>query len=224
MTIEEIFGQSEDGLLTFEEFEQLAKEGKCKFADLSEGEYISANKHSSEVENLKNQIQALNETLATRDEDLSSLQEQLKEAGDGYVEIDALNGALKDLQGKYEADVTAYKEQLKKQEYEFAAKEFANTKKFSSNAAKRDFTQSLIAKGLEMKDGEIVGVEDFAKTYSMENEDAFYTEPKAPAEPPKAEPKPTFISSTPGTDLGSKPSLTEMMMFKNENPELNINF
>ena len=104
MTIEEIFGQSEDGLLTFEEFEELAKEGKCKFADLSEGEYISTNKHSSEVENLKSQIDALNETLAGRDDDLSSLREQLEEAGEGYVEIETLNGALKELQGKYDAD------------------------------------------------------------------------------------------------------------------------
>lgn len=224
MTIEEIFEQSEDGLLTFEEFMELAGEEKCKFVDLSGGEYVSSNKHSSEVENLKKQIETLNEQLDSRNADLSSLQEQLKEAGEGYVEIDALNGALKDLQGKYEQDINDYKAQLKKQEYEFAAKEYANTKKFSSNAAKRDFTQSLISKGLEMKDGEIVGVEDFAKNYSMENEDAFFTEPKAPEPEPAAPPKPTFISSTPGADLGSKPTLSEMMKFKNENPELNISF
>ena len=41
MNIKEIFDKAENGTLTFEQFEALAKDNKAKFADLSEGNYVS---------------------------------------------------------------------------------------------------------------------------------------------------------------------------------------
>ena len=39
MNIKEIFDKAENGTLTFEQFETIAKDGGAKFTDLSEGKF-----------------------------------------------------------------------------------------------------------------------------------------------------------------------------------------
>ena len=86
---------------------------------------------------------------------------------------------------------------MSKQAYEFAVKDFASSKKFTSNAAKRDFINSMIAKELKMDNGRILGADDFVTSYSTENADAFVVEKedKVPEQP-----KPSFVSSTQGAN------------------------
>ena len=207
MTIKELFDKAEDGTLTYKQFQDLI--GDSKFVDLSEGNYVSKQKYDNELSQKDVRINELTETLATRDSDLEDLRQTLKDAGD----LDALKKASKDLtdlQAKYESETKQYQEKLSKQTYEFAVKEFANGKSFSSNAAKRDFIQSMIAKGLSLENGKIIGADDFVQIYSKDNADAFVT---------KSEPKPKFAG---GTQLKEpkKLSLSEMMKMKNENPEV----
>ena len=90
------------------------------------------------------------------------------------------------------------REELRKQAYEYAVKDFANSKNFSSKAAKRDFIQSMLAKDLKMEDSRIIGAEDFATMYSAENEDAFITE--YTPEPALDDIKPKFVEPTPGAE------------------------
>ena len=191
MNVKEIFEKAEDGVLTFDKFEELSKD--CKFVDLNEGNYISKKKHEDELKGLNDQINTLNETITTRDSDLEGLKTQLAEAG---TDVDKLNN----LQDKYDNDVKNYKAQLKKQAYEFAVKEFANSKHFTSNAAKRDFINSMIAKELKMDGDKIMGADDFVNAYSTDNEDAFVVE--TPSTEPE-EPKPQFVSTTAGTNVTS---------------------
>ena len=225
MTLKEIFEKStEDGKLTFEEFEALAKDGGAKFADLSEGKYVSKSKYDAdikakdkeleakdaEIETVNGQVTSLNETIATRDGDLAELQKKLEEAGQDATKLADLNTKITDLQTKYDSDIKGYQEQMQKQQYEFAVKEFAATKQFTSNAAKRDFIQSMIKRNLEMEDGKILGREDFANKYAEENADAFKVEePIAPTPEPEPEPEPeptpepappTFVGATPGPE------------------------
>ena len=49
MNIKEIFDKAENGTLTFEQFDSLAKEGNAKFADLSEGNYVSKSKYEDDL-------------------------------------------------------------------------------------------------------------------------------------------------------------------------------
>ena len=225
MTIKELFDKSEDGNLTYEKFEQLLKENNVKLADLNEGHYVSRNKYESELEAKTKEIETLSGTISTRDTDLQALQKQLEAAGTDAEKLSALSTDFAALQGKYENDVKAYKKQLAEQAYEFAVKEFAGTKKFTSNAAKRDFIQSMISKQLKMDGSKILGAEDFAVAYSTDNADAFVVETPAPEPAPApVEPKPQFVGSTPGSESNKRPSLTELMMAKNSNPELTINF
>lgn len=224
MLISEIFDKAtnENKSLTYAEFEKLAKEGKAKFTDLSEGKYVDRQKYLDDIAAKDVQLTGLNETLTTRDADLATLKEQLEAAGGDAGKLEELNANLQALQAKYEADTSALQGKLSAQAYEFAVRDYSNTQKFSSGAAKRDFINQMLAKQLPMESGQILGADDFVKIYAKENKDAFLAEqPKQPAEPPK----PQFAGSTPGNNGGgTKMSLTELMQMKNENPNAVISF
>ncbi len=192
MTIEELFKKSEEPL-TYEAFEKLAKENGVKFADLSEGNYVSKDKFENELSTKESQISQLNDTIKSRDKDLKDLKSQLKEAGTDVEKLTDLETQLGNLQNQYKQDTENYKAQLSKQAYEFAVKDFANSQKFSSNAAKRDFISSMIAKELKMDGDKILGAEDFVTSYSTDNADAFVKEEPKPE--PQETPKPKFSSS-----------------------------
>ena len=207
MTIKELFEKAGNKAITFDEFETLVKDNGAKFADLSDGKYVSKSKYDTdlkakdteietlnatkekEVGDLTAQIENLNSTITTRDTDLADLQKKLEEAGNDSTKLAEINEQFNTLQSKYDNDVKEYQAKMAQQQYEFACKEFANSKKFSSKAAKRDFTQAMIAKGLQMEDGKLIGGDDFVSIYSQENEDAFYVEPEPIPETPKAEPQ-----------------------------------
>ena len=197
MDIKELFEQSEDGTLNYEQFSELAKESGAKFTDLNEGKYVSKKKYEDELAGKVSEIETLSGTITTRDTDLAELKKKLEEAGSNGEELASITREFDALKEKYDADAKAYKTQLKQQAYEFAVKEFANGQKFSSNAARRDFVQSMIAKGLKMEDGNILGAQDFVKMYSEQNADAFV---KEEPEPIQDIIKPQFVSSTQGAE------------------------
>lgn len=208
MTVKELFDKAENGTLTWEQFQ--AAMGDAKFVDLTEGHYVSKQKFDDEVSQKDKRIEELTTTIGTRDSDLATLQQTLKDAGD----IEALKAASKnlaDLQKKYDKETKDYQAKLTKQAYEFAVKEFANSKSFSSNAAKRDFIQSMLAKNLNLEDGRIIGAEDFVEIYSKDNADAFVVKKDE-------SPKPKFAEGT-GAKKPEKLSLSEMMKIANENPD-----
>ena len=158
-------------------------------------------------------------------EELIAEADKLKDAGTDTTKLAELQTQFDTLQAQYTADTEAYKQKLADQKYEFAVKEFANGKEFTSHAAKRDFIRSLLDENLKMKGDTIIGADDFVKVYTEENADAFVTkkEPETPAPAPKAdEGKPQFVSSTPGTNPAKAPSLTELMKAANENPGASI--
>ena len=219
INIEELFTNSEDGKLTYEQFEKLIKDKGVKLADLSEGKYVSKSKYDSDIkakdtdiEGLNSQIEQLNSTISTRDTDLADLQKQLEAAGTDSAKLAELTTQFTGLQNKYEADIKDYQQKMQHQSYEFAVKEFASKQNFSSEAARRDFTKSMIDRNLEMENGKILGREDFLEAYANENVDAFITESAEPEpqpdtvvyepEPEPIEPDiPTFVSSTPGPSI-----------------------
>ncbi len=197
MTIKEIFDKGEDGALNYDQFTALMKENGAQFEDVKDGRYVSKNKFDSEIKSRDEQISTLSNTISTRDTDLETLKSQLAEAGTDATKLTELQSQFDSLKGQYDADTKNYKAQLKKQAYEFAVREFAGTKKFTSTAAKRDFERSMIAKELKLEDGNILGAEDFVTAYSKDNADAFVVE-KPQEETESAKPKPTFVQPTAG--------------------------
>lgn len=198
MTIKELFDKAENGTLTWEQFQSAMTEANAKFVDLNEGKYVSKNKYDTDIANKTTEIETLNSTLKTRDGDLADLKSQLEAAGVDANKLSELNTKFTDLQTKYTNDTKAYKEQLRQQAYEFAVKEFANTKKFTSQAARRDFERAMIDKGLKMENDKILGADDFVTSYSNENADAFVVESPTPQDPQP--PKPQFVNPTPGAN------------------------
>lgn len=198
MDIKELFDNAEDGVLNYEQFVEAAKEAGAKFTDLNEGKYVSKKKYEDEITAKASEIETLNGTLSTRDTDLAELQKRLEEVGVDGDKLAQLTADFDSLNNKYKEDKKAYETQLKKQAYEFAVKEFANNKQFTSNAAKRDFIQSMLNADLKVDNGAIFGAEDFAKQYAEANEDAFKVE--QPAEPEYEAPKPQFVSTTHGAE------------------------
>lgn len=203
MNIQEIFGKSETPL-TWEQFEQLAKESGAKFTDLSEGKYVSKQKYDDDLGAKDKQISTLNETISQRDSDLDKVQKQLADAGTDADKLAGLNSQLSALQSKYDADIKNYQEQIAQQARDFAIKDFALTQKFSSNAAKRDFINFLSAKNPQVENGQLIGANDWVTQYSEENPDAFLTE--GTPEPDGAQAKPQFVlPTTPSNGSGSTP-------------------
>lgn len=224
MTIEEIFKQAENGTLTFEQFTKLA--GTAKFVDLTTGDYVSKNKYTEDLQKKDTEIEGLKTTVATRDSDLKDLKKQLKDAGTDADKLSKLSGDLESLQTKYDTDTKALQQKLDQQAYEFAVKEFANSQQFTSNAAKRDFINSMIRAELKWnKDkSSIEGTEEFTKEYKTANADAFVVEKTPEPEPtPAPTPQPQFAGAT-GGDKGQKMSLSDMMKMKNENPNATFDF
>lgn len=211
MTVKELFDKAENGTLTWEQFETAM--GDAKFVDLGEGNYVSKTKYDNEIAKKDKRIGELTTTISARDADLQKLKQTLEDAGD----VEALKKAsadLAELQQKYDKETKEYQEQLAQQAYEFAVKDFASTKQFSSNAAKRDFVQSMLAKKLSLEDGKIIGAEDFAQIYAKDNEDAFVAKKEVA---PKDQ-KPKFVTG-PEQPAPKKLTLSELMKLKNENPD-----
>lgn len=220
MLLKEIFDKatSENGALTLEEFERIAKENKAKFTDLSEGKYVDRQKYEDDLAKKDTEITSLNDTITSRNADLEQLKTQLKDAGSDAGKLEELTSNLTSLQAKYDADTAALQTKLSTQAYEFAVRDYAGKQKFSSEAAKRDFTRSMIDKKLPMEDGAIMGADDYMKAYAKANADAFVKSESNTAPPQFAG------SATGGKDKTTKMSLSEMMAKKNENPDFVINF
>lgn len=206
MNLKEIFDKAENGTLTYDQLMAAVTEGKAKFVDLSEGNYVDKQKYTNDLEARDTRISDLDKTIKTRDTDLENLRTQLESAGIDSEKLNTLNAQFSELQSKYDKETKAYQKQLKDQAYRFAVTEFANQQKFTSKAAKRDFEQSMLAKNLQMENDVIIGATDFMKAYSQENEDAFVVESDEPQTPPQ--PAPHFVDSTnPGADAsGANPN------------------
>jgi chromosome segregation ATPase len=232
MNLKELFDKStaENKALTYAELEALAKEGKAKFTDLSEGNYVSRQKYDDDIKTKDTQITSLNETLATRDSDLTNLktqlanaQTELQNAGADAGKLDELTTQLTNLQAKYAEDTGKLQSKLSAQAYEFAVRDFANGQKFSCEAAKLMFEQDMIAKNLPMENKKIMGANDYLTEYKKAHKDSFAVD--KPAEPSN---QPQFSTSTTNNGNqgagGKKMTLSEMMKMKNDNPNAVISF
>ncbi len=195
-----------------------------RFADLSEGGYVSVDKFNSQVNTLSQQVKELQAQIGQRDTDISGLRDKLTAAEADATKLKDVQTELSGLQSKYAADQKDWAAKTAKQRKEFMVREKANGLQFTSAAAKRDFLGQATGKDFQLDGETLMGYEDFLTKYKAENPGAFVEEtPPAPA-PAPAQPKPNIVlPGTPGTPAASK-SLSEMMKAKNENPELIVSF
>lgn len=221
-----LFEQAENGTLTYDQFTAAAKASGVKLADLAKGDYVAKKKYEDDLGSKDSIIAELNATIDTRNSDIKSIQEKLDKAGTDSAVIENLSAELSTLQSKYDTATKEYQDKLNKQAYEFAVKDFASNQSFSSNAAKRDFINSMLSKNLPMENGNIMGASDYMAEYAKDNSDAFVAK-KEPDPAPSDANKPKFatgVNDPNSAGDGKKQSLSDLMKAKNDNPNLIVNF
>ena len=192
MNLKDLFDKAENGMLTFDQFVAAAKAANAKFVDLSEGGYVDKQKYTDELAVRDTRITTLDDTIKSRDADLATLRQQLETAGTDAAKLTQLSVDFSELQKKYDKDTKAYEKQLRDQAYKHAVTDFANSQRFTSQAAKRDFVATMLAKNLQMENDTIIGATDFVTAYTKENADAFVKDDGQGAD----DPKPHFAGST----------------------------
>lgn len=189
-----------------------------RFADLSEGGYVSRNKYDDKVNGLSQQITDLQSLISQRDTDLAGLNDQLSAAQADAGQLAEAQKQLSSLQAKYDKDSKAWEARNARQAYEYAIRSKANELKFSSAAAKKEFIREAIAQEFKQDGETLLGYTDFVTKYQESDPGAFAAE--KPADPT---PAPTIV--LPGkSNPPHRMSLTEAMKAKNENPNMIINF
>lgn len=123
----------------------------------------------------QNDLAAEQEKLKTALADLEKLQ---KSNGD----ISALQKQLSELQAKYEKETGDLNAQLAERDYADAITRSIAGKglKFSSKSAEKAFISTLKEQKLELKDGELTGLDDFIKSQRESDPDAFAPDKEPP--------------------------------------------
>lgn len=148
---------------------QTDKTKHIRFADLSEGGYVSVDKFNSQVGTLSQQVKDLQGQITQRDTDITGLQEKLTAAQADATKLTDVQTELTGLKSKYENDQQVWKANVAKQRKEFMLREKANGLQFSSAAAKRDFIGQATGKDFQLDGETLMGYEDFLAKYKAEN-------------------------------------------------------
>lgn len=187
--LKKLFEGAETGL-TFDAFKEKAQAAGMNLVDLSGGGYVAKGKFDAKAEELKK----ANEQLTARDADLNGLKEQLTAAQTDAGKLKEAQDALTAAQTKYAEDKKAWEADTQKRAYEYAVKTAVSAVKFSSEAAKRDFTAQAIGAGLKLDGDTLMGFTDFLSKARESDPGAFAVEtPPAPANPT---PPPSIVAGT----------------------------
>ena len=206
--------------------DQTDKTKHVRFADLSEGGYVSVSRYTSEIKARDEQITNLQGQITQRDTDITDLQGKLTAAQGDVTKLSEVQTQLGDLQTKYKQDQKKWEADAAKQRKEFMVREKANGLQFTSAAAKRDFLGQANGKDFQLDGETLMGYEDFLTKYKSENPGAFVEEkPADPTPPAGGNPNPPQIvlPGTPPAPASGK-SLSDLMKAKNANPDMVVSF
>lgn len=139
------------------------------------------NENMQDIGKEKAKTTAAKADLADAQGKLSTAQTELDGLKKSNGDIAAVQQQLSDLQAKYDKDTGDLRGQLADRDYSDAITRAITGKalKFSSKSAERAFTAALKEKKLELKDGELTGLDDFIKAQKEADPDAFAPD-KAP--------------------------------------------
>lgn len=143
----------------------------------------------SDIGKEKRRTEAAEAKTATANADLKATRETLSATQSELETLKASNGdiakvqqQMAELQAKYDADTAELKGQLADRDYSDAISRSISGKglKFSSKSARAAFIAALKEKRLELRDGELSGLDDFIKAQKEADPDAFAPDTPAP--------------------------------------------
>lgn len=131
--------------------------------------------NGSDLEREKAKTTAAKADLADAQGKLTAVTVELETLKKSNGDIAAIQKQMSELQAKYDKDTGDLKGQLADRDYSDAISRAVTGKglKFSSKSAERAFTAALKEKKLELKDGELTGLDDFIKEQKEADPDAF---------------------------------------------------
>lgn len=131
------------------------------------GDYISKAEHEKK----------LGKVEAERDQ-LKKDYDAAKTTLEGFEgkDFDKLTAEIAEWKKKAEDSEKEYKAALQKRDYSDALKEAGKDLKFTSTSAQKAFFAELESNPLQMRDGKILGFDDFVKSYKETDEGAFVKE------------------------------------------------
>lgn len=134
--------------------------------------------NGADLEKEKAKTTAAKADLADVRGDLSAAKTELETLKASSGDAAAIQKKFDDLQAKYDTDTKALQAQLSDRDYSDAITSgiAKSGLKFSSKSAERAFTAALREKKLELKDGELTGLDDFIKAQKEADPDAFAPE------------------------------------------------
>ena len=131
------------------------------------------------------------------------------------MDIESIKQSADDWKKKYETETKQLKDNLKKQEYEFAAKDFLGNYDFLSERVKKSILSEFMDKDFKLEDGKFLGAEEWVKNLSENEPELFKTKNNN-------DPQVIFTKKSHIDDPKPKMTLTDMMKAKNENPNMDI--
>lgn len=204
--------------------DQPDKTKHVRFADLSEGGYVSTEKFTAQIEARDKQITSLQGQITQRDADITDLNTKLTAAQGDATKLGDVQKQLGTLQTKYQQDQQKWAAEAAKQRKEFMVRERANGLKFTSAAAKREFIRQANEKDFQLDGETLLGYEDFTAKYKADNADSFVVEKPADPTPPPTDPPKIVLPTNPGDPGKGGKSLSALMAAKNANPDMVVSF
>jgi hypothetical protein len=146
---------------------ELTDEQKSAIEKKSWNEFISVAESDKKVQKVQEQLDTANEKLANTEEALKAF--------DG-VDADGMKQKIAELEEANKQKDAEYKAALEKRDYHDAIEGLVSDIKFTSNAAKKQFIADLEANPLQMRDGKVLGFDDYLKNVKESDPDSFVNE------------------------------------------------
>lgn len=131
------------------------------------GDYISKQEHEKKLGVVETERDKFKEDYETASETLKGFE------GKDFEQLTKDVAEWKERAEQAEKD---YKAKIEQRDYSDAIKELVKDLKFTSNSAKKAFMSDLEGNPLQMRDGKVLGFEDYLKNYKENDSDAFVTE------------------------------------------------
>lgn len=164
-----------------------------RYADLSEGNYVSREKYVS--------LETKSNGLQTQLNDVNNTIKSYKD-----MDIDRIKQSAENWETKYNEDTQKLQSQLDSQERTFAAERYLDGQKIKSPLSRKTILNEFLAQNMEFKDGKFTGADEYMKKVKEQYPDEF--------DPEQKEEKKIFVKSTNRTHKPTPKSEEEAFLQK----------
>ena len=135
--------------------------------EILSGDFITVKEHEKKLNKVELERDKYKEDFETASETLKGFEGK---------DFDQLTKDVAEWKEKAEKAEKDYAAKLSQRDYSDAIKELTKDLKFTSNSAKKAFLSELESNPLQMRDGKVLGFDDFLKGYKESDSDAFVKE------------------------------------------------